>query len=42
MQAGCLVAAGWVLREWDAIPVWQIGLALMLGTAAVLWMYLHE
>jgi hypothetical protein len=41
-QAGALLASGWLLREPDSEPVWELGLALVLGSAAVIWMVLHE
>jgi hypothetical protein len=42
LQAGSLLASGWLLRGPESVTVWQIGLALLLGTGAVVWMYLHE
>ena len=41
-QAGFLFASGWLLRDPASVPVWEIGLALLLAALGVSWMYLHE
>ena len=41
-QAGLLIASGWLLKDPISIPVWQIGLALVLAAAGIAWMFLRE
>jgi hypothetical protein len=40
--AGLLFASGWLFRDPTSVPLWQIGLALLLAGVGVFWMYLHE
>jgi hypothetical protein len=37
-----LFASGWLSKDPASVPVWQIGLALLLAGVGVFWMYLHE
>jgi hypothetical protein len=37
-----LFASGWLFRDPASIPLWQIGLALLLAGVGVFWLYLHE
>ncbi len=42
VPASALFASGWLLRDPASIPLWQIGLGLLLASVGVVWMYLHE
>lgn len=40
-QAALLFASGWLLRDPSAVPLWQIGIGLILA-AGIVWMYFRE
>jgi hypothetical protein len=40
VPASTLFASGF--RDPTSVPLWQIGLALLLAGVGVFWMYLHE
>ena len=42
IPAGALFASGWLLKDPFSVPVWQIGLALLLACVGLFWMYIHE
>ena len=42
VPASTLFASGWLFRDPTSVPLWQIGLALLLAGVGVFWMYLHE
>ena len=42
VPASALFASGWLFRDPTSVPLWQIGLALLLAGVGVFWLYLHE
>jgi hypothetical protein len=42
VPAASLFASGWLLRDATSVPLWQIGLGILLASVGVVWMYLHE
>jgi len=42
VPACSLFASGWLLRDPMSVPLWQIGLGLVLASIGVAWIFLHQ
>ncbi|QWG19455.1 hypothetical protein KMZ68_06305 [Bradyrhizobium sediminis] len=37
-----IFASGWLLRDPMSVPLWQLGLGLLLASIGVAWLYLRQ